>query len=342
MECSLRMNLMRGLTLGFALFAAACGKEQSVASKSAAAYDEARAKGVEVGGGPDHGGHASTAAPAAAPAIAADHSAHATGTDPHSAMQHGTTTTDATDRSAPGPASVIDHAAMGHGTDAGRAMQGAATPRSHSAQGVDAAGAQHALHGATTAAQSDHGTATQTAGAQDQHAGMQHGSPSAAADPHAAHSQQPASATTHAQHGTQPAAAAQHSGMQHGAAPATAATPTAAPRTNQEMQRMQPSATLQPDEFDAAAATSVSEAARAAQGGGHDGHTMRGITPGEDRENPPSPMPATRGGAATKPADDHRQHGATEASVYTCPMHPEVTSDKPGTCPKCGMALVKK
>ncbi|KKS62550.1 MAG: hypothetical protein UV28_C0009G0026 [Candidatus Collierbacteria bacterium GW2011_GWE2_42_48] len=25
---------------------------------------------------------------------------------------------------------------------------------------------------------------------------------------------------------------------------------------------------------------------------------------------------------------------------YVCPMHPEVTSDKPGNCPKCGMALV--
>src|SRR5439155_7895121 len=24
---------------------------------------------------------------------------------------------------------------------------------------------------------------------------------------------------------------------------------------------------------------------------------------------------------------------------YTCPMHPEVVSDRPGACPKCGMAL---
>ena len=32
----------------------------------------------------------------------------------------------------------------------------------------------------------------------------------------------------------------------------------------------------------------------------------------------------------------------TAADVYTCPMHPEVTSDKPGSCPKCGMFLVKK
>lgn len=28
--------------------------------------------------------------------------------------------------------------------------------------------------------------------------------------------------------------------------------------------------------------------------------------------------------------------------VYTCPMHPEVKSDKPGHCPKCGMKLEKK
>ena len=29
------------------------------------------------------------------------------------------------------------------------------------------------------------------------------------------------------------------------------------------------------------------------------------------------------------------------AVSYTCPMHPEVRQDKPGTCPKCGMRLVR-
>jgi Cu+-exporting ATPase len=28
-----------------------------------------------------------------------------------------------------------------------------------------------------------------------------------------------------------------------------------------------------------------------------------------------------------------------QAAVYTCPMHPEIRQDAPGTCPKCGMAL---
>ena len=29
-----------------------------------------------------------------------------------------------------------------------------------------------------------------------------------------------------------------------------------------------------------------------------------------------------------------------KAKISTCPMHPEVTSDKPGSCPKCGMGMV--
>src|SRR5256885_15842954 len=33
-----------------------------------------------------------------------------------------------------------------------------------------------------------------------------------------------------------------------------------------------------------------------------------------------------------------QEHGKKQK--YTCPMHPEVISDHPGNCPKCGMKLV--
>ena len=47
----------------------------------------------------------------------------------------------------------------------------------------------------------------------------------------------------------------------------------------------------------------------------------------------------------TNPSHDHKGHAQKSVSErqtsreYTCPMHPEVQSDKPGSCPKCGMAL---
>lgn len=48
-------------------------------------------------------------------------------------------------------------------------------------------------------------------------------------------------------------------------------------------------------------------------------------------------------------ADPHKYFGSQEpqrdlnpATEYTCPMHPEVVQNKPGSCPKCGMALEPK
>ncbi|MGZ8268511.1 MAG: heavy metal-binding domain-containing protein [Burkholderiales bacterium] len=31
---------------------------------------------------------------------------------------------------------------------------------------------------------------------------------------------------------------------------------------------------------------------------------------------------------------------AAQGTLYTCPMHPEIVRDAPGSCPICGMALV--
>lgn len=55
--------------------------------------------------------------------------------------------------------------------------------------------------------------------------------------------------------------------------------------------------------------------------------------------------------AEAAPAQKHEHHSrpktadappaeqAPAPTTYACPMHPEVTSDHPGTCPKCGMTL---
>ena len=43
--------------------------------------------------------------------------------------------------------------------------------------------------------------------------------------------------------------------------------------------------------------------------------------------------------------DTSKQGGTAataERELYICPMHPQITSDKPGDCPICGMRLVKK
>ena len=33
---------------------------------------------------------------------------------------------------------------------------------------------------------------------------------------------------------------------------------------------------------------------------------------------------------------------AQKSAVYSCPMHPQIQSDKPGVCPTCKMDLVRK
>ncbi len=56
-----------------------------------------------------------------------------------------------------------------------------------------------------------------------------------------------------------------------------------------------------------------------------------------DHDHGGSESPAEKGEAG-----ESKKAGKPQATLYTCPMHPEVISDKPGRCPKCGMKLVPK
>jgi hypothetical protein len=47
-------------------------------------------------------------------------------------------------------------------------------------------------------------------------------------------------------------------------------------------------------------------------------------------------------GGQKKETDKSDMQKDLTVSLYTCPMHPEVQSDVMGTCPKCGMDLVKR
>jgi len=51
-----------------------------------------------------------------------------------------------------------------------------------------------------------------------------------------------------------------------------------------------------------------------------------------------APVSSTAAGAAGHSHGDHAAPG--EGVTYVCPMHPEVKSSTPGTCPKCNMKLV--
>ena len=66
------------------------------------------------------------------------------------------------------------------------------------------------------------------------------------------------------------------------------------------------------------------------------------VTPGSAADpSSPEPPPATMSQTLHPEAPPHaEEESMPSATVYTCPMHPEVQSDVPGTCPKCGMKLV--
>lgn len=53
------------------------------------------------------------------------------------------------------------------------------------------------------------------------------------------------------------------------------------------------------------------------------------------------PVIAVQFSCKEKTTKQHTEH-EQEKTVYTCPMHPEIIRDAPGSCPICGMDLVKK
>jgi hypothetical protein len=71
-------------------------------------------------------------------------------------------------------------------------------------------------------------------------------------------------------------------------------------------------------------------------------------SPQIDTEREPALPPSPKAHAQPPSSDIHAQPpspnkptpASDEKIVYTCPMHPDVKSDKPGSCPKCGMDLV--
>ena len=301
---------------------AGCGREPSVASKSAAAFKEAQARGETFGGGAQGhgamtpgGGHemadtapegGTAAGHSGMPMEGMDHSGQAQGGMDHSGMTM----------------KGMDHSKTGQGgMDHSRMAQG----------GMD--------HSGTAMKGMDHSKAGQS--------GMDHSG----------------TAMKDMDHSKMGQGGMDHSGMAMGGMDPTEPVAVAASPG-------QPVATLRPDALDAPAATSAADAQRSAEmaqemaggmtGGGHGGHgagTYRqvdaGRGPGAHQGlEPPTPGagPHQHGGSATPPPSgqegDHSQHeppgGEKAAAAYVCPMHPEVTSETPGKCPKCGMTLVKR
>lgn len=71
----------------------------------------------------------------------------------------------------------------------------------------------------------------------------------------------------------------------------------------------------------------------------HGGHGAP-AAPSDEAAPMPMEMPMD---TPAKGHEHKKDAGAEKAAVtYTCPMHPEITSPKPGKCPKCGMTLVPR
>ena len=66
-----------------------------------------------------------------------------------------------------------------------------------------------------------------------------------------------------------------------------------------------------------------------------------GQLPPVSKSDPRSPLAIEGITVATLSATPNA-NTSDDGGVYSCLMHPEVTSAAPGKCPKCGMTLVKQ
>ena len=334
--------------LGVIAVAAGCGGSKSTASRSAAEYDAARAKGEPVKTEEGHGGHSAgeaSVAETASPGAPMDHArmGHTTPTSPgtrpgqgsgmagmdhattdergneHAGMDHSSMPTPSTQRRASGRGAAMDHRRMpGMAPGAAAGMQRGSSAMDHS---------RMAESGAHTMA------------------GMGQSRPAQPGAP---------PATGHMDHSTMagPPGTAPMAGMTHGPATSASSMPamqhgtmtsplpepparTAAPA--------EPARTLQPDPLDMPTPTAVEEATRAASmatemAGGHamshgtyrqldagrDQGTAApaGKQPGHEMNQTPMQMPATGGG--------HQMHSAPASPSSATPSRPATPGATPG------------
>ncbi len=73
----------------------------------------------------------------------------------------------------------------------------------------------------------------------------------------------------------------------------------------------------------------------------HPDHDDKGLIQGNASQDQMNKVGDNKGSSDMKIKETKTEKGGF-AKTHTCPMHPEVISDKPGKCPKCGMELIEK
>lgn len=80
---------------------------------------------------------------------------------------------------------------------------------------------------------------------------------------------------------------------------------------------------------------------QAGQRGVHDSHAHADAGPLLDEPDMSlnDPVSGMKMDAQSPTACSTKENPSASAAIYTCPMHPEIRQDHPGSCPRCGMTL---